>query len=405
MDYEKAAKYEELNSNKLIKDWLSEFKEQSTTRKYLHRMVKFFESMNLNPDSLASMDVSEIKKVILEYQAKCKANGQKNNGILSIIVAVRSFSAYLNKPLKFRKSQLLKLEADTDSHIFSNGDFKLLFDVGDTFEKAIIATAVSQGWEISSFLEQDRLTVQRRLEHAKQNNENFIFFEQTRQKTGVLRFCVLNPLAIEWLTKYLALRNDNDPRLFPITIDGLQKLMHRLAVDSGLKATGNIRFHKIRAWLMSRLSRAGFNEFQIKFIIGHAIPLTDRAYLNSLKEEITEKYPVVYDDYFNIVPELHGQSQKLKQLEQKIAVMEVLEQKVASMAVMEQKVTSMEQKVASMESLYDKIFETNSEKMTLLLQLMQEVTPEKLALLLQELNNKGFAQQKEEDIKQYNTEV
>jgi hypothetical protein len=204
--------------------------------------------------------------------------------------------------MKFRRSQLVSLETDTDSHVFSNGDLKLMFDVGDTFDKALLATAVSEGWEISAFLEQDRDLVQRKLDHAKQNNTQFIFFDETREKTGVLRFCCLNPLAVEWLTKYLAVRTDSDPRLFPITQDGVQKMLYRLAKDSGLKTTGNLRFHKIRAWLMSRLSRAGFNEFQIKFIIGHSIALTDRAYLNTLKEEITEKYPKIYNDYLNISP-------------------------------------------------------------------------------------------------------
>ena len=70
-----------------------------------------------------------------------------------------------------------------------------------------------------------------------------------------------------------------------------------------MKRTGPIRFHRIRAWLSSRLSRAGFNEFQWKYIIGHAIPIQERAYLLTLKNEIEEKYPRVYEDYLNIYPQ------------------------------------------------------------------------------------------------------
>lgn len=131
-------------------------------------------------------------------------------------------------------------------------------------------------------------------------------------------------MAIEWISKYLAVRKDNDSRLFPITQDGVQKMLYRLAANSGLKTTGNLRFHKIRAWLMSRLSRAGFNEFQIKFIIGHSIALQDKAYLNTLKEEITEKYPLIYNDYLNIVPKIASQeaTKKLGDLETKIRILE-----------------------------------------------------------------------------------
>jgi hypothetical protein len=305
-------KLSKLMEDKSINGWLSEFNKETTKEKYLQRIARFLEVMNTTPEALKNMETQDIKKMVLEYQTICKKKGLKNNGILSNITAVRSFTGFLNKPLKFRRSQLFQSQADTGAHVFSNGDLKRMFDVGDTFEKALIATAVSEGWEISSFLEQERNLVQRKLDHAIQNNEHFIFFEETREKTGVLRFCVLNSLAIEWLTKYLQLRKDDDPRLFPITQDGVQKMLYRLAGNSGLKTTGNLRFHKIRAWLMSRLSRSGFNEFQIKFVIGHSIPLQDRTYLNTLEEEITEKYPRVYNDYLNIAPVLNASKEELE---------------------------------------------------------------------------------------------
>jgi hypothetical protein len=85
-------------------------------------------------------------------------------------------------------------------------------------------------------------------------------------------------------------------------------MLNRLAQTSGLKTTGGIRYHNIRKWLMSRLSRSGFNEFQIKHIVGHAIPLQDRTYLQTLKEEIEEKYPKVYNDYLNIYPKINAEA-------------------------------------------------------------------------------------------------
>jgi hypothetical protein len=225
-------------------------------------------------------------------------------------VAVRSFCSQINKNVKFRRGQIGKVEADNESHVFSNGDLKLLFDVGNTEEKAILATATSLGWEISSFLDLDREHINRVLEHAKQNNEQFIFFEDTRSKTGEARLAVLNPLAIEWLTKYLAVRKDKDSKLFNFTPNGIQKLLNRLAEQSGLKTTGSLRFHNIRKWLMSRLSRAGFNEFQIKYVLGKSIGISDRTYLQTLKTEIEEKYPKLYNDYLNISPMVNTETVK-----------------------------------------------------------------------------------------------
>lgn len=51
---------------------------------------------------------------------------------------------------------------------------------------------------------------------------------------------------------------------------------------------------------MSGLSRAGFNEFQIKFVMGKTIPISDATYLVSLQREVEERYPTAYKDYLSI---------------------------------------------------------------------------------------------------------
>ena len=283
-----------------IKEWLNSFSKRSTYNQYSSRIKKFFDDIGKSPQDIQQMNVKDLKNLVLQYQADQHKQGLTNNSILGEITTVRSYLISIEKPLVFRRGQLLNLEADNSSHVFTNGDLKLLFEVGNTYEKALLATAVSEGWEISAFLDQDREIIKNRIAHAKQNNEKFIFFTNTRQKTGVARFCVLNPLAVEWLNKYLETRKDDSDRLFPITQDGVQKMLQRLAKQSGLKATGSLRFHNIRKWLMSRLSRCGFNEFQIKFLMGKSIGVSDRTYLQTLQIEIEEKYPTVYNDYLNI---------------------------------------------------------------------------------------------------------
>jgi integrase len=302
-----------------IKAWLNEFSRHSTQLQYSSRIKKFFDDTKKTPKDIQEMDLKEAKALVLEYQADQHKKGLSNNGILGMVTAIRSYLISIDKVLTFRRGQLLNLEADNSSHVFTNGDLRRLFEVGNTYEKALLASAVSQGWEISAFLDQDREIIKKRIAHAKQNNQNFIFFTNTRQKTGVARFCVLNPLAIEWLGKYLETRKDHSERLFPITQDGVQKMLHRLAEQSGLKTTGNIRFHNIRKWLMSRLSRCGFNEFQIKYLMGKSIGVADSTYLQTLQIEIEEKYPLVYEDYLNIFRMVSSEEvKKIQNIEQEL---------------------------------------------------------------------------------------
>ena len=53
---------------------------------------------------------------------------------------------------------------------------------------------------------------------------------------------------------------------------------------------------------MSGLSRSGFNEYQIKYVLGKAIPMSDMVYLQSLEIEIRERYPEAYENYLNLNP-------------------------------------------------------------------------------------------------------
>lgn len=324
-------KKKEILTHPSIQSWLSEFPKNATIKQYRSRICKFLIAVNKKPEDILTMDKKEVKQLIIDYQIMKKNEGVPNNGILSIVTAFRSYLVSIDKEVTFRRGQLLNIEEDSDSHIFTNGDLKNMFDVGGAFEKALIATAVSEGWEISQFLDQSREKTEKMLEHAKQNNEEYIFWRETRDKTGKPRLGVLNPLAIEHLTKYLAVRREqekkNPPKsieeiqdkrykidysdmLFPITSDGVQKMLYRLAREANLAVTGKVRFHNIRKWLMSRLSRSNFNEFQIKFIMGKGIPVTDSTYLQTLQEEIEGKYPKVYNDYLNINPILGSEVAK-----------------------------------------------------------------------------------------------
>jgi hypothetical protein len=186
------------------------------------------------------------------------------------------------------------------SHVFTNGELSRLFDIGTTEEKAILATFCSLGWEVSSLLELKRAFIESKINQAKDEGKDFIYFQSQRPKTGALRLGVLNPLAIEWLSKHL--QQSSGDRLFRYTTkEGVNAMIQRLAREAQITKTGRIHTHLIRKWVMSGLSRAGFNEFQIKYVLGKAIPLSDLTYLQTLQQEIETKYPKAYE-YVNIKP-------------------------------------------------------------------------------------------------------
>ena len=53
---------------------------------------------------------------------------------------------------------------------------------------------------------------------------------------------------------------------------------------------------------MSGLSRSGFNEFQIKYVLGKSIPMSDGTYLQTLEQEVKDRYPSAYENYLNLNP-------------------------------------------------------------------------------------------------------
>jgi uncharacterized metal-binding protein len=53
---------------------------------------------------------------------------------------------------------------------------------------------------------------------------------------------VINPIAIGCLTQYLAIHDETDDVIFPITQDGVQKNLCRFTKDVGLKTTDNLKF-------------------------------------------------------------------------------------------------------------------------------------------------------------------
>lgn len=299
-----------------VQGWLEECRKSSTRASYETGIKAFFRWYKGTYEEFLALDAKALRHLLLQYISQNPT--QKSNTTSAVVNRVNAFLFYLDKPVSFRRGERPRTTPDLDSHNFSNGDLSSMFDVGNTKGKALLSLMVSTGWEISADLELTRAQVEQLLARAQSEGEKFIYWRSIRKKTGVPRFGVLNPLAIEWLSKWLKESAAYTPRkrkadrktadrplseLFDLTEEGVNKMLRRLAADAGIVVTGRVHAHRIRGWVMSGLSRAGWNEFQIKFLVGKAIPVQDMTYLQTLELEIAERYPKAYTDYLNIKPE------------------------------------------------------------------------------------------------------
>ena len=83
---------------------------------------------------------------------------------------------------------------------------------------------------------------------------------------------------------------------------------------------------------MSGLSRSGFNEFQCKFVVGKSIPLSDATYLQTLEQEVKERYPAAFENYLNLSTTISKNVKKKIEDENKI-----LKEKIAEMKLENEK--------------------------------------------------------------------
>jgi len=294
-----------MNDQELIKEWLEECRTQSTKRLYGQNIKLFQEWYGKPLETFLSLEPKAMRHEALKFQSFLAERLTKRkalmtaNSIISALTALGSFCTFNDKALNLRGKRL-QTRIDVSSHVFTNGELSRLFDIAGVEEKAILATFCSLGWEVSSLLQLKRPFIESLIKQAKEEDKNFIFFQSQRPKTGALRLGVLNPLAIEWLSKWL--EQSTSERLFRFTTkEGVNAMIKRLAREAHITKTGRIHTHLIRKWVMSGLSRAGFNEFQIKYLLGKTIPLSDMTYLQTLQQEIETKYPKAYE-YVNIKP-------------------------------------------------------------------------------------------------------
>ena len=314
----------------------------------------------MTPEELLETEPREVRELLLIYQNEArnlKGKPLSNNSILARQTAVASFMDYYEKKIEWKRNTKVRPRPDVTSHVFSNGDLSRMFQVGDIRDKAMLALATSLGWETSAFTELKRETILEHLERAEETGEKFIYFQTIREKTGQPRLGVLNPSAIFWLRKWLKQSEgqktpNNRMRtsdIFNLSEIGIYQRIKILAKRAGIKTTGSIKFHTIRKWVMSGLSRSGFNEWQTKYVLGKSIPMADSTYLQTLELEVRERYPSAYENYLNLNPKVNTKAVTTLSKELEAKSMEIEE--------LQRRLEGIESSKPQLEALLDRILE------------------------------------------------
>jgi site-specific recombinase XerD len=289
-----------INSHPKVAEWLELKRSNYTKRDYAERLYNFCFDNKTTPEALLTLNEKDAKHLIQKYYAERESNEKVTNTTLNTVTALRGFFAYhFDHKLNFPNGTFAKPQPDTDSHNFSTPDLKLIFGCGSVTERAIISMSTSLGWEISAILGLEHKKIADLIVQARANKQDHIFFEDVRHKRKESRLGIINTLAIEWVSKYLETAEPTE-KLFDYSEQGLNKILKKLVRKSGIKTTGRIHFHRIRAWHESTLFGAGFNPMQVDYIQGHALGAQRRTYYTELRQQIEEKYPLVYHEKLDI---------------------------------------------------------------------------------------------------------
>jgi len=276
-----------------VSEWLSRQKSSSITET---RFYKFLSYADASLPELFDMQPQQAENLIEDVQKIMQNEGIRDNSILTYVASIKRFFKKVRR-LDLDFQLFAKQEKAKGYHNFSNGDLGKIYAHSNAQYKALFSLASSCGFGISDILKLDKEFIKNHIDRAKENHMQYCFIEQTREKTNAESLLVINPLSMESLENWI--RQNPKEKLFPIDADAVNNMLKKLVARSGIKATGKIKFHKIRAWVISSLIKAGFQTQQWKFIVGKSVPISDSTYME-LKEQIEEKYPELYPKYLCI---------------------------------------------------------------------------------------------------------
>jgi site-specific recombinase XerD len=280
-------------------------------------------------------------KVVAFYNQRLQ-EGYSTNTARAEASTIRAFCRDNATTLILPRKKIAKPKIATGEHEYTKEELGKMYQVGDIRDKAILTTAISLGFSVEDFAGLRRDFLEPIVNKAIDTKTDFIGFTYERGKTGVMSRSHLTPEARDslkaWFTWIDKKREkEHKPKAQWVWSNGngkhltnkaMNDIIKNLTQKANISTIGTTRFHLLRKFLMSALSDANFNEFEIKRCVGKEIPSSDSTYLQHLDKTVDNKFGEVYG-YIR----LNGSSQNHTRIEELEAKIITLEQKNEDQAI------------------------------------------------------------------------
>jgi integrase len=378
-----------------------------------HFLDRIFEDIDKPPREqkrIAEAELTEYIKFLKKKPLKTNPNKTlSNNAIRLYLAAMQDFLKYMRIIVSAEFISDIPPpngKKENEKHEWEIEQIKEFVDTAESYrDKALIACIFQSGLGDSEICDLNYGDIKDELEAGTLPLCMHLF----RHKTDVEFKSFFGRDAVKYLKLYLATRGELKPedplftkqrtrggeeRINPSTIQQtFSEIAKNLSFIKQKKDAYNpARPHSLRAAFNSQLISIAngqlvniIDETLRKFWMGHDIGVKAKAYLAMPTEKMRRLY-MIAEEFLKIEKSSQEELDEISKakgvvppaLEEKV---EALEKKVVSMAILEQK-------VASLETLYNKLF---------------EMKPEELRLLLQEIDRLLHQRQKAEDKRQFSS--
>lgn len=258
-----------------------------TVRNYDHYLTKFLEfSRTLGIEEVSRIDLELVRKFRMELNRQLKSDNQPISKTTQnyYLIALRSFLKYLSKQdIQSLPPEKIELADTPDREIefLTQDEVERLLNAPDLSkntglrDKALLETFFSTGLRVAELANLKRGDVDlNRAEHS------------VRGKGGKIRLVFFSDTARNWIKKYLAGRGDENPKLFPITVRQIQRLVTFYAKKAGIAK--NVHPHTLRHSFATDLLQSGADIRSVQTLLGHSSITTTQIYTHVTNQQLKE---------------------------------------------------------------------------------------------------------------------
>ncbi len=266
---------------------------------YLSRFLNFTKNINVSKITPKTIRTYRLHLHTFKNDKEIPLSPKTQNYHL---IALRSFLKYLQridvKSVSPEKIELIKIRTELPEFLEKDEVEQLLLvptnnkKITEVRDQAILHTLFSTGLRVSEIIKLTKENI------SSQREEIAI-----TGKGGKSRIVFLSPLALDWINKYISLREDIEPHLFvnhykknettPLSPRSIQRIIKKLAQKAGI--VKKVTPHTLRHSFATDLLINGADLRSVQSMLGHSSITTTQIYTNITDKHLKE----VHDRFHN----------------------------------------------------------------------------------------------------------